>query len=988
MKKYWRSLEELDPNYKSDNEPDYEEIDKKNLLADLFENTAKGKATRRDFLKLCGFSFATAAVASACEQPIKKAIPYLIRPEQIVPGMADYYASTFFDGDEYSSIVVKCRDGRPIKIEGNDLGPVNKGRTSARVQASVLSLYDNARYQSPMLNGSPANWDSCDRQISDKLNEISSSGGKVVILTPTIISPSLKNSVDEFLKSFPGFQWIAYDTISASALLDVNEELFGLRVIPAYHFDKADTIVSFQADFLGTWLSPVEYTGDYTKRRKLSGDNKTLSRHYQVETSLSVTGTNADERIPIKPSQEKRILLNLYNKIATAGGNYIYPVPETNVKIDHIANDLIQSGGKSIVLSSTNDKEIQKIVAGINLLLNSYGNTITFNRSLLTRQGSDAEISGFINDIKDGNISGIIFYHVNPVYDLPESSLLSEKMADLELSVAVSTTKNETSALVQYICPDHHFLESWSDAEPVKGFFTLGQPVIRPMFNTRSFMESLQVWSNKEPVQPLDYIQNVWKNSILNDVALFKEEWAKTLQKGIHEKSGSGFGEPKLKKSLTGQSFNVSIQGEESTELSLYMNIQTCAGKTSNNPWMQEMPDPVSKTAWDNFASVSPRFASEKGWATGDIIKINGVEIPVLVQPGQAYGTFSVALGYGRQHTGKVADGTGSNFFPLVTMAGGYRHLHIPDIQFENTGKKYGFAFTQTHHSAEGRPVVREANMDEYIENPRAGNEQHFDFEEHHATLYPETKFESFHWGLVVDLNACTGCGACQVACMAENNIPVVGKEEVKNRRIMHWIRIDRYYSDDPENPKVIHQPVMCQHCDNAPCENVCPVSATNHSNEGLNQMSYNRCIGTKYCINNCPYRVRRFNWFRYVNNKEFDYNQNSDLGRMVLNPDVVVRERGVVEKCSFCVQRIQEKKLQAKLENRKLNDGEIQPACVQTCPGNALIFGDLSDPESRVSQLIKDERNYRLLEDLHTLPSVGYLTKIRNSIHSENKNM
>ncbi len=989
MKKYWRSLEELDINYQPEKDLDYEDIDKKNLLSDLFENNSVNKkASRRNFLKLCGFSFTTAAIASACEQPVNKAIPYLIRPEEIIPGMADYYASTFFDGAEYSSIVVKCRDGRPIKIEGNDLSPVNKGRCSAKVQASVLSLYDNARYKHPMINHEQAEWNICDGKILSKLQEISARKEKVVLFTPTIISPSLKKVINDFIEVYPSFRWIQYDTISASAMLDVNEEFFGIRAIPEYHFDMTDVIVSFHCDFLGTWVSPVEYTGDYTKRKKLTKDNKTLSRHYQLETALSVTGTNADERIPIKPSQEKRILLNLFNKIAIANGLYIYPAPETTIEIEHIAKDLIAANGKAIVISSTNDPEIQKIVAGINHMLNAYGNTITFNRATLTRQGSDPLYETFINELNEKKIKGVIFYDVNPVYDAPHGDKLVEYMDRLELSISVCTAKNETSELSQFVCPDHHFLESWSDAEPKKGLYSLGQPAIRPMYQTRSFIESLQVWSKHEPFDTREYIKNYWKKSILGATGFSDTKWNQTLQKGVFEKSMSGFGEPSLKFSFTGHNFNVSVPGKESLELTVHENIQTGSGKGSNNPWLQEMPDPVSKTAWDNYASVSPSFSRKMNWETGDIIKINNIEVPVLVQPGQADNTISVALGYGRQNTGKVADGVGSNVFPLVFFKNGYKQYHLADIQTEKTEKIYEFAHTQTHHGMEGRPIVREANLDEYLANPMAGNEAHFKFKEHDVSLYPEKEYRNFHWGIVVDLNACTGCGACQVACMAENNIPVVGKEQVKNRRIMHWIRIDRYYSDDPENPGVFHQPVMCQHCDNAPCENVCPVSATNHSDEGLNQMSYNRCIGTKYCINNCPYRVRRFNWFRYVNNDEFDYNQNSDLGRMVLNPDVVVRERGVVEKCSFCVQRIQEKKLQAKLENRKLNGEEIQPACVQTCPGNALIFGDLSDPDSKVSQLMKDERNYYLLEELQTLPTVGYLTKIRNSRSSANKKM
>jgi molybdopterin-containing oxidoreductase family iron-sulfur binding subunit len=392
------------------------------------------------------------------------------------------------------------------------------------------------------------------------------------------------------------------------------------------------------------------------------------------------------------------------------------------------------------------------------------------------------------------------------------------------------------------------------------------------------------------------------------------------------------------------------------------------------------LPDAITKVSWDNYAALSPAQAAELGLEDEDLIYLNETTpLPVLIQPGQAYGTVSVALGYGRAISGKVGDDIGSNLYSLVGINESGERAMSKMVNLMTSDMKYELARTQTHHSMEGRPIIRETTLKEYLENPYAGNELHLKAEEHKVTLYDEVKFDGHHWGLVIDLNACVACNNCVIACQSENNVAVVGKDEVRRRRIMHWLRIDRYYSEDPENPMVHHQPVMCQHCDNAPCENVCPVSATMHSEEGLNQIAYNRCIGTKYCINNCPYRVRRFNWFRYVKNPEFDFNLNSDLGRMVLNPDVTVRARGVVEKCTLCVQRIQEKKMEAKSENRILSDGEIQPACVQSCPANALVFGDLNDKESRVYRLMNRERNYHLLEELHTLPSVGYLTKVRN---------
>ncbi|MFV0265928.1 MAG: 4Fe-4S dicluster domain-containing protein [Draconibacterium sp.] len=411
----------------------------------------------------------------------------------------------------------------------------------------------------------------------------------------------------------------------------------------------------------------------------------------------------------------------------------------------------------------------------------------------------------------------------------------------------------------------------------------------------------------------------------------------------------------------------------------LYESVGLIDGSSGINEWLQELPDPVDKISWDNFAAVPVKWAGENGLQNESVITINGVELPVFIQPGQAAGTISVALGYGREVAGKVGDGVGINMYPFVSVENGARKFWVAGADVQTTGKTFELALSQTHHSMEGRPIVRETNFSEWQIDPRSGNELKEEHEKHDVSLYPAPEFKGHHWGMAVDLSSCIGCSNCAISCQAENNVQVIGKEEVRNRRIMHWIRIDRYFSNNPENPEVYHQPVMCQHCDNAPCENVCPVSATPHSDEGLNQMAYNRCVGTKYCVNNCPYKVRRFNWFEYVKNDAFDFNSNSELGRMVLNPDVTVRSRGVVEKCSFCVQRIQEKKTAARVAGRKVEDGEIQLACVQSCPADALVFGDLNDPNSKISKYFKNERNYHLLEELHTLPSVGYLTKVRN---------
>ncbi len=562
---------------------------------------------------------------------------------------------------------------------------------------------------------------------------------------------------------------------------------------------------------------------------------------------------------------------------------------------------------------------------------------------------------------------------------------------------------DETAALCGYVCPDHHWLESWNDAEPYNNLFSFTQPTIHPLFDTRQVQESLLTWAGIE-TDYHTYVKKYWEENIYpkqNEYSSFNDFWNHTLQKGVFSIETPATQCPLYDFEFLGTHASDLVPPKAGgIELVIYEKVGIGSGRQANNPWLQELPDPISKAVWDNYLALSPSWAKEQGLEQEDVVRISDqIELPVLLQPGQPYGTGSIAMGYGRTHAGKVGNGIGKNAFVFGLLKNGSKQFNIGSGTIEKTGNTYPLATTQTHHSMEGRPLVRETVLEKWLENPAAGNALHKFTEEKSVSLYKKPHFDGFHWGLGIDLNKCIGCSACVTACQAENNVAVIGKEQVKNRRIMHWIRVDRYYSSatpetpdnslshepEPDNPEVVHQVVMCQHCDNAPCENVCPVAATTHSDEGLNQMAYNRCIGTRYCMNNCPYRVRRFNWFRYVTNDKFDYNFNDDLSRMVLNPDVVVRERGVVEKCSFCIQRIQEKKLKAKDENRLLRDGEIQTACVQACPTKALVFGDMSDPESKISKVMENPRMYNLLEQLHTLPSVGFLTKVRNKEQEEN---
>jgi len=979
MKKYWKSQQEKNESSKSKTSKD---LPKGNLeqVLDIFEDgTAEAKSNRRDFLKLCGYSLAITTVLSSCENAVQKAIPYLNKPEEITPGIANYYASTYINGSDYASILVKTREGRPIKIEGNNLSPISNGSCSARVQASVLSLYDNSRYQSPLINQKQISWDEFDQSILKALD--SQKDNPVALLTPSIFSPSTRKTIQHFTDTYPNIKWVQYDTQSADAILQAQKLCFGKDGLPDYRFNKANLIVSFDADFLGTWLNPAEYIKTYTDKRKLSGSLNKMSRHIQFESRMSLTGSNADERHAIKPSELNLLIAQLYKEILILKGQQKLDIQESTKTIKDLAKDLLEQKSRSLVVSGSQDLNAQVLINAINYELENFNSSINLENPLLNHQAIDEDMDQLIVDLASGKVKGLICYHSNPVYSHPEGEKIKKAIDSLPFSLSIHEAPNETSSLMKFIAPDNHYLESWNDAEIKKGAFSLMQPAIRPLFDTRQFQASLLKWSAKD-VDYHQFIMKYWEETLFPTQSLytnFKSYWEHTLQEGIFEVKNESndklkFADLDISKTLETITEKKKTNG---VELQIYQKVAIGDGSMANNPWLQEMPDPISKICWDNYLNISPKQAKEMALETGDILKLNGdLEVPVYILPGQAYNTVSIAAGYGRTVSGKVGKDVGFKISDFNTSKNAI-------VKLEKVEGHFDFAMTQTHHSMEGRAIVREANLDEYKKNPKAGNDHKHEYK--NAGIYKEPEFPNHHWGLAIDLNACVGCGACTIACQAENNVPIVGKKEVIRAHEMSWIRIDRYFSGDENKPGVVFQPVMCQHCDNAPCENVCPVAATNHSSEGLNQMIYNRCIGTRYCGNNCPYKVRRFNWFDYTqadsipNNLHDPAGMTLDLSRMVLNPDVTIRAKGVIEKCSMCVQRIQEGKLNAKLEGRKVKDGEIKTACQQTCPSGAILFGDLNDKASDLFKVASSDRNYHLLEEIHTLPSVSYLTKIRN---------
>ena len=1015
-------------------------------LTDALQSENNGFASnRRDFLKYLGFGVGAATIAASCEIPVKRAIPYVVKPDTIVPGIANYYASSFVQGGDYCSVLVKTREGRPIKIEGNSMSGVTKGGTSARAQASVLSLYDINRIQGAgvVKDGSitlmKGGFSELDGIIGGKITD----GSRIRIVANTIISPMTKNAIADFAKKYKNTQVVVYDPVSSAAILSANEKTFGSAVIPDYKFDEADVIVSFGADFLGTWGSPTENAMGYATKRKVSVENPTMSRHIQVESMMSMTGSNADNRILVKPSEQGAAIAFLAAQLGI-GAN----VPALNDKakkgLTKVATELMAAKGKSIVVSGSNNVNEQILVNAINNALSNYGTTLDFASGNLMRQGNDTDVQTLISDMERGAVDAVFVLNANPVFELPNGDKFAAALKKVSLSVSFNQLVDETTAACQFVAPSHNYLESWGDANPKIGHVSLIQPTISPVFATRQAEESLLTWAGATVKDPYEYLKALWQGAFFpkqREYTNFQAFWDATLHDGVltvSDASGAkGFNTAAVSAAVAAGVTQPNTN-KDAIEISFYETVNIGGGQYANNPWLQEMPDPVTRTVWGNILAVPIEFDGVNNFVGFNNLK-DGDKVDVEIggktytcvavrQFGQMKGTAAIALGYGREKAG-TCSGYGTNVNPAIPLSNGMLQYFTTAKISNKVGHDDDFACVQHHHTMgvkalgkeEGtvinadekslgwkgfqgslvdRTVIRQGNLKDLKGLVEKLHEEKTEFDHLNAqTLYRghQDKYMSgLHWSMHVDLNACIGCGACTVACMAENNVPVVGKHEVQRHHEMTWIRIDRYYYGDVENPNTVYQPMMCQHCDNAPCENVCPVNATNHSSEGLNQMTYNRCIGTRYCANNCPYKVRRFNWQDYTTADIFPWNERKltgstlgfssempwgadNLTRMVLNPDVTVRTRGVIEKCSFCVQRIQEGKLTAKKESRQLRDGDVKTACQTACPTGAINFGNRNDKGSDISKTLKSSLNYRVLEEVNTDSNVSYSAKVIN---------
>lgn len=1014
-KKYWKSVEELNENSSivenlQQNEF-VEPIPTDDFLGDK-ETLEASSTTRRDFLKYVGFSTAAASLA-ACEGPVIKSIPYVVAPDEIVPGVANYYATTMADGFDFANVLVKTREGRPIKIERNDLSQ-HGGSVNARVHASVLSMYDKNRVQAPMIGGEEVTWSAFDTAVAEKMTEMQ--GKDVVLLTQTFASPSTSKLIKEFTAAYPNVRHVIYDAVSSSEALDAFQNKYGTRGLADYDFSKAEVIVSVGADFIGDWQGGGFEAG-YAKGR--IPKNGKMSKHYQFEANMSLSGANADVRVPVTPTQQMMVLKALTGGSASG-------LPENVAAVVTKAKaQLRKAGSKAVLITGLPDVQAQTMA----LDFNANSVVMDTDKPRMTAMGNASEVMNVMNGVASGSVKGLITVGVNPVYSFPHADF-AKAYDNLEMSLAFSMNPDATASVAKMVAATPHYLESWGDIQLKKGTFSMVQQTIRPLFNTRQFQDCLLQWTGKGETKFYDYIKEYWEANILEGGS-----WNQAVHDGVVESNvevDSDADTTNNTVELVSATSNGALSNatqEGGMELTLYTKTGLGDGSQANNPWLQELPDPITRTSWDNYVTISAADAAKMGITNENVanggldgsyvnVTMNGVTIenvPALIQPGQAENSIGLALGYGQTAGIQEEMQTGVNAYAL--------YINFKAVQtgvtIEKVAGTHEFACVQLHNTMMGRDIIKETTLEifntkdkEYWNPVPKVSKDHEEISVSSPDADLWTSFDrsiGHHFNLSIDLNACTGCGACVIACHAENNVPVVGKVEMRTSRDMHWLRIDRYYSSEESfesdlekkenisglgsslseygemenpaaNPQVAFQPVMCQHCNHAPCETVCPVAATAHSRQGQNHMAYNRCVGTRYCANNCPYKVRRFNWFLYAENEEFDYHMNNDLGRMVLNPDVVVRSRGVMEKCSMCIQMTQKTILDAKRDGRQIKDGEFKTACSAACETGAMSFGDINDKQSKVHELTEDKRMYHLLEAVGTKPNVMYHTKVRNT--------
>ncbi len=1001
---YWKSLNELANN------EEYQQFAEREFPENATE--LDDQVSRRSFLRVMGASIALAGFA-ACRRPVQKIIPYSKQPEDIIPGVPNFYASAMPFQDALTGVVIENHEGRPTKVEGNEMHPASSGNSSKFNQASILGMYDPDRSRHPVSDGERTSFD---RFVSFCSEHFADTGRDIAFISEANSSPTYNRLKDRALNTFSNARWVTYEAFGENNAVEGTNIAFGERLRTVNHFDTADVIVAFDNDFLNpaAHKNNVENTKRFTDGRRVSSTDDEMSRFYAIESTFSITGSNADNRLKVKSSE---IPLFIYALAAELSGSLSGLSAFSNYSnkfsghdwITALADDLLAHKGTSILtVGNEHDKAVHATVAALNKALGNAGETVTYHRvpHFNNRDNREA-FAELVQAMNDGEIDTVVMVGTNPVFSAPADLGFADALKKVETTIQLSDYYDETAKLSSWHVNRAHYLEAWGDGYSFTGTRSIIQPQIEPLHSGKSEIEFLNAIVNGSKAKGYDLVQETWKDFFgIN----FNSRWKKALHDGLEREQVFPEENVSVTRRFSAQLRNILATAGENKgiELVIRPDSKLFDGRYANNGWLQELPDPMTKITWDNVALMSPNTAEKLGVekaglgvAQVDVLAItvngNTVEVPAWVQPGHADDSITVTVGYGREGIGKVADQTGSDTYPLRSTDA---MLYATDIQVENTGKSYEIACTQDHNSMEGRSLLRHATLQEYRENPEFSSYDSAYNAELPGLAYAKEKGEDRslsifdaidekdypdyepQWGMTIDLNSCIGCGTCTIACQAENNIPVIGKREVSNGREMHWIRTDRYYEGEADDPKALHQPVPCMHCELAPCEQVCPVAATTHSDDGMNQMAYNRCIGTRYCANNCPYKVRRFNFFNY--SKEYlTSGDDPELVQMAMNPDVTVRFRGVMEKCTYCVQRVNRAKINREIETdgatMKPEDGSVETACQQACPADAIYFGDLTDPESKIVETKKNNRNYLLLEELNTRPRTSYLAKLRN---------
>ncbi len=952
-REYWRSLEEL-----------LETEDFREHLHREFRVPIESGVNRRELLTLMGASIALAGLTGCTRQPTERIYPYVKAPEEMLPGEPLYYATAHLQGGYARGILAESYEGRPTKIEGNALHPSSLGGTDVFAQAFILNMYDPDRSQTLTERGEIRPWSAFLAAMRLALErERPARGAGLRLLTGTITSPTLEKQIADILAAFPAAKWIAWEPVGRDAIGEGARLAFGETVEPQYAFDAPDVILSLEADFLGSGPAMPRHVRDFASRRRADR----INRLYVVESTPTLTGARADHRRPMGPAE----IADFAAAVAAAVGA-IPSGPAADPFAAAVAADLKANRGKGLIVAGESQPPaVHALAHAINEVLGNSGKAVTYTAPVAAGpENQAATLAALVHDMEAGSVSTLVILGGNPVFNAPADLGFAKAMERVGLRVHLGLYNDETSRICHWHVNEAHSLEAWSDGRATDGTATILQPLIAPLFDGKSAHELLAAFSEQPEKSGHDIVKDFWKGRLPG--ADFDLAWRKALHDGLV----AGTALPARTVRVRQGFFKSEIRNPKSeTGLTLLFRPDPTIGDGAyaNNGWLQELSKPLTKLTWDNAALIAPSTAERLGVTTGDVVELaldgRKVSAPAWVMPGQAEGCVTVHFGNGRTRAGRVGTGVGFDAYALRTTTALWSGT---GLEMAKTDRRSELATTQHHWSMEGRHLVRAVSAEEYGRDPDCVAKMGEEPPGPADTMYPKLPTGSYAWGLSIDLAACVGCNACIVACQSENNIPVVGKDQVARGRAMPWIRIDRYYKGGLENPETLHQPVTCMHCENAPCEVVCPVNATVHSAEGLNQMVYNRCVGTRYCSNNCPYKVRRFNFFLYNN-------WTSDLLKMARNPEVTVRSRGVMEKCSYCVQRINRARYAAEKENRPIRDGEITTACQQACPAQAIVFGNVHDPESRVAKAKAEKRNYGLLTELGTRPRTTYLASLSN---------